>query len=127
VQVREFERPGRAATAPIFADEATPPPVTLPDRALQDRGNRAARAGRHAARRVGLARFVCLRRLLLSSFGEQRAKCAFQDEGGIAVGDLVRQKILQFAKLVVGLLVEGDFELVAAGGQRRRVRRARGA
>jgi hypothetical protein len=48
----------------------------------------------------------------------QRVDRELQDSSEISVRDLVAKQLLELLQLIVGLLVDGDLKLEAAGAQR---------
>jgi hypothetical protein len=116
VQVGVLEGAGGATAVAVLADETAAALVALPDGALEFGGDGSAGAGAYAARHTRGPGFLGPGGFLLLGLGEQCRQSALDDGGGIAVWDLVSEQILQLAELVVGLLIEGDGELVAARG-----------
>src|SRR5690606_18534656 len=111
--VRELQAASLATAPPIVADESAAPLIALPDLALDVRGNAGTGCrvlGVRAGDGIGprCARPLAQCGSVLCGFGEQGGEGALDDLGGIAVGDLVRQQVLQLSELVVGRLVQCD-------------------
>src|SRR5690606_33429817 len=100
--VRELQAASLATAPPIVADESAAPLIALPDLALDVRGNAGTSCARaillaRAGDRIGprCARSLAQCRSVPFGLGEQGGEGALDDLGGIAVGDLVRQQVLQ--------------------------------
>jgi hypothetical protein len=120
LQVVELQEGALGTSLSVVGDEATLPPVTVPDPALDVTRDVARsehvsptlviRPGTDSARRPGLRRRA---KLFPFDLLEEQGEGAIEDRCRITVRNLATEKGLQASKLVVALLADRELDAIA--------------